>query len=116
MTIPKPAGVDCEEINCPNDGFHEFTLNTDCEDVVCKEATGACCDRIDWWCINGLNQAECADITEVWTPDASCTEVVCPPDFEAIPAVTEWGLVVLALALLVVVKAFTLGKGRWGGA
>jgi hypothetical protein len=97
-----------EEFHCPNDGFHEFTLNTECEDVVCEEATGACCHRFDRSCRDGLYENECTGINKEWYADTQCHGLVCPVPPEATPAVSEWGAVVLTLSFLVFVTLLAI--------
>ncbi len=55
-----------EEVDCPQDGLHTFTLNTECGDVACEEINGACCDGITGVCT--VVQAGACDGTHlVWS-------------------------------------------------
>jgi len=100
-----------EEVDCPVDPLVTFTLNTECADVACAEATGACCERVEGTCADRRLLAACTGSTVVWHPDESCSQIACPPDFEVIPAVSDWGLVVLVISLLAVVKVYSLRQG-----
>jgi hypothetical protein len=69
----------------------------------CVAATGACCvdDGLATAnCTDGVTLAACAG---TWTQGVACANLPdpCQPDFVAIPTVSEWGLAVLALMLLI---------------
>jgi len=74
--------------------------------------TGACCDCSGLGsdmapiavCSDGVSQAECQGDSQLWTGDRTCTDVGCVCGFEPIPAVSEWGLLVLVLSILGVAK------------
>ncbi|MEK6797757.1 MAG: IPTL-CTERM sorting domain-containing protein [Planctomycetota bacterium] len=80
----------------------QWSEGRDCTQVQCSPAQGACCDSA----VGGdRTQASCTSTSMVecnfvWTRGSTCAEVICNPDFIAIPTVSEWGLVVLALLLL----------------
>jgi hypothetical protein len=57
-------------------------------------------------CTDGVIQADCQGENLIWTKGAACSQVDCPATFQAIPTVSEWGLVVLALLLLVGAKVY----------
>lgn len=96
-------------------GFCSITIQGDCAvggDVswteggtcsTCTAATGACCvdDGLATAnCTDGVTQAAC---TGEWTRGVACDalEDPCAADFIPIPTVSEWGLAVLALMLLI---------------
>jgi len=80
-----------------------WTEAASCADVVCEAVTGACCDHDPFAaCTDGVTQAACGCSTCEWVKLGSCSELPCPHN--AIPTVSEWGLVVLALLLLVGAK------------
>jgi hypothetical protein len=69
----------------------------------CVAATGACCvddGLATASCTDGVTQSACAG---TWTQGGTCATLPdpCVPDFTAIPTVSEWGLAVLALLLLI---------------
>ncbi len=152
-----------EEVDCPQDELHTFTLNTECSDVACEEIKGACCDGITGvctvvpagycggthlvWsqgeqcsqiaceaalgaCCNALaddplsEAGECVDgapfdgcqcTSCTWSKGATCSAVDCAAEFNAIPIVSEWGLVVLALGLLVATKVHCVRREAASG-
>jgi len=71
--------------------------------------TGACCDcsgRDAYMmpipaCVNGRTQAQCSGASQVWTGGVTCLEAGCSCEFQPIPTVSEWGLLLLALSLLI---------------
>jgi len=81
-------------------GAHRrWTKGAVCVDVVCEAVTGACCDHDPFGtCTDGVTQAACDCSTCEWEKLGSCSELDCPHN--AIPTVSEWGLVILALLLL----------------
>jgi len=126
------ADVDCQEVRgacC--DGFTGTCTNgallADCQgtnqvwnrDAVCSAITcdpvpGACCiyegvgsGSVTVSCVDGLVQSQCQGENNVWTKGVTCDDVVCgDPDVFVIPTVSEWGLVVLALSLLIFAKVW----------
>lgn len=92
--------------DCPETASHTtWTLGAACADVNCQAAMGACCDSgtndptVATCSQTTLAQCDCARCT--WTKAVACDDIECLPDFQTIPTVSEWGLVVLALLLLV---------------
>ncbi len=128
-----------------------------CIDILCDEATGACCDHVKGTCVNGTLSATCRDQNEEWFQETSCSQVncdkvvgacldywnpdplarnclctdavtwndcqgnklewhkgtacaalvpTCIPNFKNIPTVSEWGMVILTLLLLVGAKVY----------
>jgi len=82
-----------------------------CVDVACDPIPGACCNHINpdpllrtGVCTNGVIMADCQGQNLTWTKGVTCSQVACVADFQAIPTVSEWGLVVLALMLVILVK------------
>jgi len=72
----------------------------------CVAATGACCvdDGLQTAaCTDGQTLAACNAAGGVWTQGTACADLAdpCQSDFIAIPTVSEWGLAVLALMLLI---------------
>ena len=53
-------------------------------------------------CTDGLTQAACDCPTCEWVKLGSCSDLECP--HTSIPAVSEWGLVVVTLLLLTAAK------------
>ena len=78
-----------------------FTLGTMCMDLMppCgEEPTGACCQESIGLCEDDLPDAECRCAECEWTEGATCAKLGCGG---AIPTVSVWGLVTIALLLLV---------------
>lgn len=78
------------------------------EKEPCAENQGACCDGETGECrqstMAGCNCEACE-----WNKGTSCSAIECDsnvPLFQPIPAVSEWGLLILALLLLVAGKIF----------
>lgn len=81
-----PCTVDtCTALGCSN------------ADVLC----GACCDREDAICWDDVFEQDCDCELCAWTRGARCATVPCDLRFTPIPTVSQWGLVVLTLVLLV---------------
>ena len=112
------ADIDCDgDIDCcdvqamicvSNGGGEECCDDGDpatCHDGACLQETGACCLIIDPWCAQ-ITEEQCADLDGRYQGD----ETTCadddgdgvPDECEdlSIPAVSEWGLVVMALLML----------------
>ena len=90
-----PAGGPADEADCNCPG----QCQPDCTCPLPPGATGACCDRDPFGgCTDGLTRAECNCARCEWTELALCGDVTCLR--EAIPTVSEWGLLILALSLL----------------
>jgi len=71
---------------------------------TCVARTGACCvepSNTEATCTDGQTSAQCAAAGGVWSDSQPCSAVECTPDFTPIPTVSEWGLAVLALMLLI---------------
>jgi len=90
-----------------------WTESTSCSAVTCEAIPGACCNTInpdplarEGVCTDGVIQADCQGEDLIWTKATLCSNVDCPATFQAIPTVSEWGLVVLALLLLVGAKVY----------
>jgi len=65
-------------------------------EVICVQPTGACCNRNAFQCTEGALQADCQGPGMEWHEGISCNQV-SPPCAPAVPAVSEWGIVVLLL-------------------
>jgi len=95
-TVPDGCEPDCDLNGLPNE----------CD----GPCVGACCDHDPFHgCLDDIPQAECACPNCQWTANALCDEVICARD--AIPAVSTWGLAVLALSLLIGAK-LRFGHGQ----
>lgn len=81
----------------------------DCSEITCNAALGACCRASEMTaeCVQST-QAECPDDPPflTWYRDTDCAEITCEPLFTPIPTVSEWGLVIMALLLLVGGKVY----------
>lgn len=87
--------------------------NNDCTTDSCNEVTdscdhvatcGACCDSWIGECNDAVAPEVCVCSNCIWSGGADCADVECEAQFVAIPAVSEWGLVILTLTLLVAAK------------
>jgi len=85
-----------------------WTEGVTCAETVCTAATGACCDTgsndptVATCTTTTLAVCDCTKCT--WTRSASCIDILCDANFQVIPTASEWGILVLALALLVAAK------------
>lgn len=84
----------------PNQAFYPGEA---CENVFCAEVTGACCDGETGDCVV-TTVSECNCSLCIWSQGETCEDVSCEPSFSAIPAVSEWGMVVLVLLFLTAMK------------
>jgi hypothetical protein len=80
-----------------------FSLDKTCAQVTCDAVLGACCDHDTFGLCTDVTSAECVAPLE-WTKLASCANIECT--HVAIPTVSQWGLVVLTLLLLVGAKVY----------
>jgi hypothetical protein len=91
---------DCNDNNdCTTDSCNETTDS--CDHVP---ACGACCDSWIGECRDAVDSIDCVCTNCIWTGGADCAAVGCEAQFVAIPAVSDWGLVILSLTLLIVAK------------
>ena len=97
VVTPPPS---CDDDNdCTTDSCNETTDS--CDHVA---TCGACCDSWIGECTDSVDPIDCVCTNCIWTGGADCADVVCEAQFVVIPAVSEWGLVVLTLTLLVAAK------------
>jgi IPTL-CTERM motif len=97
---------DSIQSGCNESASHtSWAIGQSCTGITCLPDMGACCDT-------GTNDPTVATCTQTiaaacdctkcgWTKGALCEDVECLPNFQVIPTVSEWGLVVLTLLLLV---------------
>jgi hypothetical protein len=110
---PPPTGACCdlsigectedvEEAACGG-ALREWSEAAACTSVECSAATGACCDvEAFGTCTDGTTAAVCDCATCVWSPLGTCAEVDC--QHASIPSVSEWGIAILGLLLLIGAK------------
>jgi len=69
----------------------------------CPGTLGACCnsDPSGGGCTESVSE-QCACLTCTWSPSQTCNQVACAR--QAIPTMSEWGVLTLALALMVLAK------------
>jgi hypothetical protein len=110
------AGGECEDKVAESDCMATriqptFYEGLTCDDplAICEEHTGACCDRTpnSSSCRDGLLNTGCSGGSETWHKDQSCAEIDCIDD--SIPTVSDWGVVITALLLLVGAKIWFPG-------
>jgi hypothetical protein len=75
-----------------------------CADIVCDAELGACCDHDTFGGCTDTTYNDCQGGKLEWQKGISCANKDCL--HEAIPTVSEWGLVVLTLLLLVGAKVY----------
>lgn len=98
------------QIDC--DGLNEtWTEGVACPDDADCRPRGACCNLATSECVELALQGECIDSADQWFPGLTCVQAGC--ESEVIPTVSEWGMVILALGLLVAAKAQFTWRGRW---
>jgi hypothetical protein len=90
--------------NCPDCSWTQGAL---CSHIACNPIQGACCRQTEQTadCVQS-SQAECSCENCTWTRETDCADVECDPLFTPIPTVSEWGLVIMALLLLVGGKVY----------
>jgi hypothetical protein len=84
-----------------------WAVNGTCS--ACLARPGACCVEpsvTEAICTDGQTLAQCNAAGGLWSDSQSCSAVECVPNFIPIPTVSEWGLAVLALLLLVLGKIY----------
>jgi len=98
---------DCQGLNM------FWTEGQSCNDAGCEPIPGACCNHVaddplsrEGVCTDGVIQADCQGENLTWTKATLCANVTCDAVYPAIPTVSEWGIVVLALLLLVGAKVY----------
>jgi len=101
----------CGDVNpLPNTDQRVFTLDKTCAnlDPQCIADLGACCDRDTFGGCTQTTNVECQGGKLHWFKLESCATVEDRGDcnHEAIPTVSQWGLVVLTLLLLVGAKVY----------
>jgi hypothetical protein len=96
----------CGDVNPnPNTDQRVFSLDKTCLNAPCAADLGACCDHDTFGSCTDTTVADCTCPKCEWTKLVSCANVTtCIHD--AIPTVSEWGLVVLTLLLLVGAKVY----------
>ena len=84
----------------------EWFKMTLCGEIQCVPAMGACCDHDDGSCTQ-MTQAACLALPKgEWFKATDCAAIECVANFIPIPTVSEWGLAILALLLLVGAKVY----------
>jgi len=116
-------GVTCGDITCLEvtgsccdglTGSCSTTLQSQCGPAstwteggscsTCVARTGACCVEpsvLEAICTEGQTLAQCNAAGGLWSDSQPCSAVECTPNFIPIPTVSEWGLAILALMLLI---------------
>lgn len=114
--VESVLGACCDKL----DGFCSNTLKSDCTgsqpnwtpepcaEIVCDPAQGACCNTRFGTCTQDT-LAGCQGANFNWTKGAACSEQTCPDPF--VPTVSEWGLVIMTLLLLIGAKVYFGRRG-----
>ncbi len=79
-----------------------WSVEASCSQTPCELVTGACCDSDAFGACTQTTQAGCSCPKCSWTKLADCADVECT--HAAIPTTSQWGLIILALILLVAAK------------
>lgn len=91
--------------DCILDEWTTWTKGAPCSSMQCAADMGSCCDHDDGSCTMttnaGCNCEKCA-----WDKGGDCATMDCMANFTPIPTVSEWGLAILALLLLVGAKIY----------
>jgi hypothetical protein len=84
--------------------WHKFTLCADL-DPPCMEHTGACCDEDPFGtCQDNVPASQCNCTKCLFYKDTPCSEIECTHN--SIPTMSQWGLAVLTLLLLIGAKVY----------
>jgi hypothetical protein len=75
-----------------------------CADLGCTADLGACCDADTFGTCTDTIYAACQGGKLVWTKNVLCADVTCV--HAPIPTVSEWGIAVLTLLLLIGAKVY----------
>ena len=113
LAVKKRIGACCDLLagNCFEtveardcSGTHQaWTASATCANVVCNAVTGACCNHDpSGACTDGVTREVCDCPTCEWLELSPCSDVDCLP--ASIPTVGGWGLLTLALVLLIGTK------------
>jgi len=89
-----------------------------CSSFTCDLLPGACCDSHNedplsrsGACVDNVFYTDCRGAGQNWFKGRSCRSVLdldeCPADYRPIPTVSQWGLVIIAIALLVIAKVYS---------
>ncbi len=101
---------DCGDTNPePNTDQRVFTLDSTCANTACAADLGACCDTDPFGGCTETTSADCLGEKLEWTKGASCAIANCA--HQAIPTLSQWGLVILTLTLLIGAKVFYGRRG-----
>jgi len=89
--------LDCEATH------QKLTPSRPCEEIDCVADTGACCSHDPFLpCGDNTIFSDCQCATCTWSKLKGCADLDCPP--APIPSVSEWGLTVLTLLLMIGAK------------
>ncbi len=110
---------------CVVTGVPDCDDGNDCTDDFCDEDTdscahvatcGACCDSWLGECEEAAAQADCDCANCIWSGGEACADVACEAEFIPIPTVSQWGLAILGLLLLIAAKVgFGESRASAGG-
>jgi hypothetical protein len=81
-----------------------WTVGAACNEVSCDPALGACCNTRFGTCTDNVILADCGGENLSWTKGDVCSASTCPDPF--IPTVSQWGLVIMTLLLLIGAKVY----------
>jgi len=94
--------------NCTGDPQLEHFPDLTCAEIkalgLCAEHTEACCDEDTFGGCEVLTESACNCLKCVFHKDAACGDIDCV--HRAIPTMSQWGLAVLTLLLLIGAKVY----------
>ncbi len=106
------TGVCCNTLDgtCEEDVYsgqcqgtqRSWTKGMSCTEVTCDARPGACCDQDTFGGCSETTNAQCQCPTCVWHKLQTCDQIECLHN--AIPTVSQWGLIVMTLMLLIAAK------------
>lgn len=80
-----------------------WTESVLCSGILCDPAMGACCNTRFGTCTTSI-LADCIGTNLAWTKGEECGALNCPDPF--IPTVSQWGLLIMALLLMIGAKLY----------
>jgi len=85
-----------------DDTLLTWTSGAQCNEIMCDPLLGACCNTRLGTCTSNLSVSQCSGDHLVWIKGELCNEQNCVDPF--VPAVSEWGLLILALIIMIAAK------------
>jgi hypothetical protein len=105
-TVTGTCADDVLSAACPAGPQQSWFKGQTCAQIECDAHLGACCNGDAFGGCTETTFAGCptAGTKNVWSKLQTCAQITCT--HEAIPTVSEWGIAVLTLLLLIVAKVY----------